>query len=885
MKGISKYIGVAGVLMASLVSVELFAQDLQKMIDKASESAGKHLKLEAKTYFIDKTIKLTPKHNGLVIEGASIPDASDIASWYRGGGDNIKMSKISSGRRIEGWTREGSVWKAKLDGVKFISSLYVNGVRAKPAEFPKNGYLRFLPRDVKTMDLSCLLIRNEDMAVLKGLSDGEIKNILINITNKWVNQRTFIEKIVPRADGKTSAIYFPGKIDPQLAGRGWDPRFKFLNLRSALSEPGEYFFDVSNGTIYYIPRSGEDMATADVYYPTLNTLIKGEGTGPKDRLENITIKNVAIEYASSTPTLNGGRAWDNVKGQTQKGLFAAVDFIHACNIRLDGLFIKNIDGYGVDLGDSVWDSSIENSILGDLGGGGIRAGKNKSNNFNPQTLREDGVSSGYIKVSNNIVFQYGRINRSAVGIIFFDIGHSQILNNDIFDGYYSGVSVGWTWGAGKTHTFYNKINYNRIHDIAYGQMCDLGGIYTLGISDNSEIVGNYIYNVSCHEYGGWGIYQDEGSANYKVHGNFVRNAVEGGYNMHYGKNCDVYNNVFCYGKKFQLNLSRQEDNSFIFHNNVVCYESPATLFRNNREMMPSAVKFDSNIYWNDKGEVLFSGGKTFGQWKKETGQDLHSYLEKVDVDALFAGAAIDKIDFKPLEMDRVGVYGVQKLRLELIMKGYRYPEVVQYPKYSPWHDDRNLEDFFEEQDSSGKPLLMGLYGANEKTVELIKDGAIPRGRVLRVHDTDKSSNLPRAWHAFRFKNSGEIGISFKMRVNSGSCFTYEVRNPNIASRNDIAPYGVGPGFSVENLKLSAGGKSAELPPDKWLDVEFVIPLPMGKYKQAYTLRVSESGKDIFSETMHCASKDFVNPSWAGFSMCGKTGSHCDFAEFRIRRLK
>lgn len=90
-------------------------QTLQELADNAAKTGQKRLALENKTYVLTEPLRLGAEHSGLSIEGS--------------GG-----TKIIGGRKIGNWEPDGGLWKAKLEGVKFVSSLYVNGKRAELSE-------------------------------------------------------------------------------------------------------------------------------------------------------------------------------------------------------------------------------------------------------------------------------------------------------------------------------------------------------------------------------------------------------------------------------------------------------------------------------------------------------------------------------------------------------------------------------------------------------------------------------------------------------------------------------------------------------------------------------------------------------------------------------
>lgn len=69
------------------------------------------------------------------------------------------------------------------------------------------------------------------------------------------------------------------------------------NAYELVDVPGEWYHDRAEGFIYYIPRPGEDLATADVVAARLETLVRGAGTAAAPlhhvRFEGITLRGCA----------------------------------------------------------------------------------------------------------------------------------------------------------------------------------------------------------------------------------------------------------------------------------------------------------------------------------------------------------------------------------------------------------------------------------------------------------------------------------------------------------------------------------------------------------------------------------------------------------------
>ncbi|MCQ2462620.1 MAG: right-handed parallel beta-helix repeat-containing protein, partial [Clostridia bacterium] len=215
-----------------------------------------------------------------------------------------------------------------------------------------------------------------------------------------------------------------------------------------------------------------------------------------------------------------------------------------------------------------------------------------------------------ITVNNNIISGYGRVFYNAVGILVIHANSVNVTHNEIHDGYYTAISVGWSWGYGYSVTYNNKICDNLIYNIGQGWLSDMGGIYTLGVQTGTVLSGNVIHNVAADPdeggYGGWGIYLDEGSSGILVEKNLAYACGSDCYHLHYGENNTVRNNIFALSADSQIHaVSKGEGHKTAdFTGNIVLTDKNTPAF----SYLTTAEEFhaDGNIVWN-----LSYGDKTY----------------------------------------------------------------------------------------------------------------------------------------------------------------------------------------------------------------------------------------------------------------------------------
>jgi hypothetical protein len=215
--------------------------------------------------------------------------------------------------------------------------------------------------------------------------------------------------------------------------------------------------------------------------------------------------------------------------------------------------------------------------------------------------------------------------------------NNTLAHNHIHHTYYTGLSVGWTWGYTPTGAHHNIIEYNLVHDIGQGILSDMGGIYTLGTQPGTVIRNNVFHHIDSFSYGGWGIYPDEGSTEILIENNVTYRTKSAGFHQHYGKENLIRNNIFAFAKEYQVMRTRAEEHlSLTFERNIVIFDSGDLLGSN---WSGENYKLDHNLYWDTRGGEIKFKDWTWDEWQAK-GQDQHSLI----VDPLFVDA--EQYDFR-----------------------------------------------------------------------------------------------------------------------------------------------------------------------------------------------------------------------------------------------
>ena len=581
------FAAVATLLNAAKVYYLNPTTDLVEFIDglKSYTNDNVIINLSEGTYYLKKTLRFNVEHRvPIKIVGHGnvvISGASPLTDW----------EVMSEG-----------CWRTKQTVNYNIQQLIVNGVLATRAKTPNDG--------VFYLQGGSLIMRKGDDVVYKAvLPESLVKELkaikktekpVVNLLRLFTHSKTIVESFNTK---ELSLSFTERYVQPYFTPAESTGIF-LENYLAALDAPGEWYQD-EMGFVYYLPREGEMINKVKISYAKLYNLATISGV-PEHLAGNVTFSNIVFEGCDVLGSDIGIPPY-----QSAYTLDAAVFAICAKNVNFIDCEFRGLGGYALWIMSNCEDCKIDGNYIHDIGGGGIKVG---GLNIKPEFV------STNIEVSNNIIQRFGRIYMGATGIFLTYAHHCTISHNDISDGYYTGISAGFSWGYGESPTHNNIITYNRISNLGQGLLNDMAGIYTLGVSPGTAISYNLISDVKSSYGDSFGIYTDEGSSDILIENNTAYNCTGGGFHQHYGSNNIVRNNIFAYGEKANLLISsvkKPEDIQLIFERNIV-------MISKGDAMSGDALKigkfiFKDNCFYEVNGKELAVNGEPLESWMKSRG--------------------------------------------------------------------------------------------------------------------------------------------------------------------------------------------------------------------------------------------------------------------------
>ncbi len=553
------------------------------------------------TYFIEDTVEFTAKDKSSVVY-RSYPDEDVVFSGAKPIGGNWRETQIN------GVTAFVTDMPVESDDDYFLS-LFKDGRRLARPNYPKTGLLKVAdPKTDEAMvpDHNASFFTNSAVFYAHKqdvLNFCNVQDVDVRIMHFWCDELLPVHSV----DTGTGRIEMQ---KPTAMTVRVDDNYIFENVKEALCLPGEWYLDRSEDKLYYIPEEGDTVENTVLYAGKTEKLLS------LNNAENITFRGISFEqtdwdYIGKTDgTFNNefpadhplfeNLNYNSNHTQAASDVPAAIKVSASDGISFVDCLFKNISYTAVKFENASQNCNIESSEFEEIGANAIFI---HGDFVVPATTKNINVKDCHIN-------KYGRIFNNAIGILLTHAIDCELSNNEIHEGWYTGISVGWNWGYSDNPTNNIKIADNLIYDIGNGWLSDMGGIYTLGIQPDTVISGNVIHNVGCDKgsygYGGWGVYLDEGSSGILVENNLVYDCSSQTFHQHYGKDNVVRNNIFAFGGEGAFRITRNEEhNSLTLSNNIFVTDN-ATMYALTTER--DWFVDENNLYWDyTNGGNVYSG--------------------------------------------------------------------------------------------------------------------------------------------------------------------------------------------------------------------------------------------------------------------------------------
>ena len=508
--------------------------------------------LAAGVYPLYEPLRLRPEDSGLRIVGVTTPDGKPSGTT------------ISGGLRITGWKRQGKLLVADVPDFNGrpidFRQLWINGkkaVRARDAsDFEQMNRILTYDKKNRVLWIPKKAVANSQFSIL----NSQFAELVLH--EMWCTSNLRIKSMT--ADGDSVAVTFhnpEAKIQfehpwpsPMTPNTGHPSPFYLTNAKELLDEPGEWYHDIREHKLYYMPEEtsaiSHQPSAINAVVPVVETLVEFIGTAEYPVCD-ITIEGVTFSHTTwMRPSEKGHvplqagmylvEAYklrpqidrpNNHKLDNQGWLGradAAVELRYTENVNFKGCRFEHLGGSGLDYVEGCKGGIVTHCTFTDIAMNGYVCGS-----FSPEGLEThrpyQPVDSREVctqqEVSDCEFYDVTNEDWGCVAICAGYVSGINIEHNTIHDVSYTGISLGWGWNRDEVCMKNNRVHANLIYNYAQ-HMYDCAGIYTLGNQPGTLISENVVRDIAkpsyVHDPNHWFyLYTDEGSSNITVRDNWT----------------------------------------------------------------------------------------------------------------------------------------------------------------------------------------------------------------------------------------------------------------------------------------------------------------------------------------------------------------------------
>ena len=484
------------------------ARDIVRAINSAMQGPI-IVYLHGGVYSIRQTVKFAPEDSG--------QNGYDII--YRAA--EAESPVLSGGISVGAWQEmPGSpIWKTQLPQVQAFRQLYVNGVRADRAA-AKQVTAGLNWAKGQTSDRDGIVMSSGSVPAFARPQDLELHWI-----DDWRDMRLPVSNISKNPDGNETIWmrqpYFSYALSMADANdHGWFPRFDnpfyIENALELLVRPGQWYYNVDTRDLFYWPRTGEDLTTAQVVIPQTQQLVEIAGKQVGQEVHNLAFEGLTFAYAGWTRANTiGAFGWQDEQlitrpawGQNGYDMTPAhVQVTFAQDITFQACRFEHLGAVALSLGRGAFNDSVRGNLFSDISDAALVVGQWDDAYITAPVIQ---AAPHDDLIANNLIESVGVEYWGAPAITAYYVANLQVVHNEIAFVPYTGISIGWGWSGtpDSTTSHGNYVANNLIRNLTL-RARDGGGIYALGPQPGTIVQGNFIRNVT-GDYAC--LYPDEGSA-------------------------------------------------------------------------------------------------------------------------------------------------------------------------------------------------------------------------------------------------------------------------------------------------------------------------------------------------------------------------------------
>ena len=480
----------------------------------------------AKARDVVRTVNTTMTGDIIVyLRGGTYPLSGTLTFGPSDGGSNGNYVRyqaytgetplITGGKPITGWVisdQAKNIWKVTGVTSRF-RQIYVNGTKAIRARYPNLGtnnapnFFRLTKVDTSGKALN--------IATSVGLNWGNLNKVEMHLMIAWadatlrlastanmgsytkVKIQTTEENILFNRPYPMLGVAFSSNPPKQQA-------YYLENAMEFLDVAGEWYLDETTNTLYYMPRTGEDMTKAMVVAPMLETLVNVAGPTTANTVGYMSFQGIAFAHSTYMrpsqmgflDTQAGNYSVSSTLSNKQYVGRPTAGFMvtNAHHLRVEGNLFSQMAATGIDLVSGTHDNAIVGNAVKDIGGSGITVGKFTADTatefhvpYNPTDKAEISTND---TIRSNLVSNVTTEWQGAAGIGAGYPRYVVIEHNEVSYMGYTGITVGFGWTKTANAMTNNHMNWNNIHHVNQ-ILADGGNIYTLS---NQGTGGQIQYN-------------------------------------------------------------------------------------------------------------------------------------------------------------------------------------------------------------------------------------------------------------------------------------------------------------------------------------------------------------------------------------------------------